>query len=628
MLRAMRRGAQGFFVKVLLILLALSFVTWGVGDIFRGRTGNDIAKVGELAVSVEEYQQKYRNEKRNIENMFGRALTSEEVVQYDLKNRVMSQITGRNALIQRAEALNLEVGEAMLRDELLKVPYFFDESGEFSRDKLQAFLRQRGMSEKAFVDRISQDATADLLRNVFAVNTPPAPHVGQTLFDIIYQMRQADVMKINPDVIDAVEEPSETNLVQFYQENPELFTAPELREVEYITIAAEDVSKTVTLPEQEIRDYYDLQKDSYAVPESRSVTQYLFTSEEEALEAYQALTAPDARDDAYRDTRTDLPAIGQGQLPDEADEVVFELEENVLSQPVQTVLGWHIFRLTGITPSYIQEYEKVKEEIETELKAAKVAEVLYEIGGQIEDAIAAGQSLSDIGQSFDLVLHKVAAIDADGNGATGKPVSQIPSSGTFIPLVFSTSMDQDPQMEILPETSAYLLLDVVSVMPERVKALDEVRGTAVEEWKAQEKQKRLEALADSMHKDVLEKGRSMQELAKEHGLISEEGVVFKRARMAPTSELGETEAFLNELFAIKTGELTDVYETLDGSLIFASLKEVQQPDPTSEEFAPKYTNLEMTLKDSMSDDLLQQYLVYLGQVYPVSYNEALIDTIN
>ena len=313
MLGAMRRGAQGFVVKVLLILLALSFVTWGIGDIFRGRTGSDIARVGELAVSVGEYQQQYSNEKRNIENMFGRALTEEEIEQYDLKNRVMRQITGRYALIQQANALNLEVGEAMLRDELMKVPFFLDEGGNFSRDNFQAILSQQGMNEKAFFDRVSEDATVDLLRQAFVVNTVPAPHISQTLFDIIYQIRQADVVKISSDAIDTIEDPSETNLVQFYQENPELFTAPELREVEYITIAAEDVSHSITIPEQEIRDYYETQKDSYTMPESRSVVQYLFESEDAAVAAHEVLISG-AEDGAYEDNRSELPSLGQGQL--------------------------------------------------------------------------------------------------------------------------------------------------------------------------------------------------------------------------------------------------------------------------------------------------------------------------
>ncbi|NEU36110.1 hypothetical protein GN156_36245, partial [bacterium LRH843] len=75
----------------------------------------------------------------------------------------------------------------------------------------------------------------------------------------------------------------------------------------------------------------------------------MFTTSEEAQAAYEALQAYDGDNASevppYEDKRSQLSSIVEGQLPVEADSVVFALEQGVLSQPVQTALGWHIFKV-------------------------------------------------------------------------------------------------------------------------------------------------------------------------------------------------------------------------------------------------------------------------------------------
>ena len=55
MLNALRRHANGVVMKVFLSLIVLSFVVWGIGDLFQGRSANSVAQVGGTNITDERY---------------------------------------------------------------------------------------------------------------------------------------------------------------------------------------------------------------------------------------------------------------------------------------------------------------------------------------------------------------------------------------------------------------------------------------------------------------------------------------------------------------------------------------------------------------------------------------------
>ena len=53
MLQKLRNLTNTIFVKLIICLLVLSFALWGIGDIFRSKLTEHIAKVGGFSVSKE-----------------------------------------------------------------------------------------------------------------------------------------------------------------------------------------------------------------------------------------------------------------------------------------------------------------------------------------------------------------------------------------------------------------------------------------------------------------------------------------------------------------------------------------------------------------------------------------------
>ena len=61
MLTRIRQGASSWPAKIFLIVIALSFVGWGVGDIFVNRGETTVAEAGPVEIDIQDLQIAYRN---------------------------------------------------------------------------------------------------------------------------------------------------------------------------------------------------------------------------------------------------------------------------------------------------------------------------------------------------------------------------------------------------------------------------------------------------------------------------------------------------------------------------------------------------------------------------------------
>ena len=112
MLDALRRGANSWVLKPLLLLLILAFVVWGVADVFTGgaRSGS-IATVGSSEISVEEYQSTYGAVMNNLARRFGRRPTAEEARLRGIDRAVLEDLVNGATLDQQVRQLGLALSQ-------------------------------------------------------------------------------------------------------------------------------------------------------------------------------------------------------------------------------------------------------------------------------------------------------------------------------------------------------------------------------------------------------------------------------------------------------------------------------------------------------------------------------------
>ncbi|MCE3232614.1 MAG: peptidylprolyl isomerase [Rickettsiaceae bacterium] len=616
MLDVMRRGAQNIVVKSFLGLLALSFVIWGVGDVFRGSSGaNTIATIDDAHISYDEYNNNLRRELAKYQQITGKTLTDEQINQFGIKEAVLNTIVDGRIIRKRMEDLRFKVGDAAGSDQIFSNPAFFDESGKFSNEQFDAIMKANGLTKKYYLESVKVDTAIRLFIETMLAKPKTMAIQAEALYAHRSEQRVADLLYIPADYIKAVAEPSETDLVQYYQDNSAKFTIPETRDATYMTLNVSNVKDDIKLTDEELKAEYDANISSYQDAEKRSVTQYLFNTEAEAKAALEEIRK--GKTSSYDSNKTDLGDVTRDSLPGEVQNAVFGLEKNVYSEPVSSPMGWHIFTVKNVVVSHTQPFAQVKKSIEEHLKEAKAAEQFTQYANQIEDDFASGMSLEDVAKKHKLKVTKISAVDMEGK-ANGKE-ADLPEREVFVPLVFKTDSGSVSPLTLLSDGYTYAAIRVDAVSPQREKALDEVKGIAIAMWKEQAKETKLKQAAEEIATKA--QTESVNKLSDSLKLkLVESKTISRPADLDDEEKEILPHPLTKQLFALKVGHASGAYKTSDGSFVIAKLKDIKE-SPVQK---TKLLSIENSLKDDFSEDILAQYNTYLRKEYPVKINESLL----
>ncbi|HEX5778495.1 MAG TPA: SurA N-terminal domain-containing protein, partial [Xanthobacteraceae bacterium] len=152
MLEALRKNSAGIVAKVLIGLLAISFVIWGIGDIFRGVGANDVAQVGEVRIPTESFRQEYQERLQQIGQQMGRGITPEQARAFGLDRQVLGEMISEATLDAKAKELGLNVSNEALLDRIHANPAFQNAAGNFDPNRFYETLRNANFTEARYID--------------------------------------------------------------------------------------------------------------------------------------------------------------------------------------------------------------------------------------------------------------------------------------------------------------------------------------------------------------------------------------------------------------------------------------------------------------------------------------------
>jgi len=139
------------------------------------------------------------------------------------------------------------------------------------------------------------------------------------------------------------------------------------------------VTATVTVPEPEVRAYYQRNLDRYRRPAARRVRHVLLADEASADEVAAAVadgadlaTLAGSRSiDAGTCARGgDLGEVHRGELAGRFEDAVFEARVAAIVGPIQTAHGWHVARVEAIAEASDVPYAEARPAIVAELTTA------------------------------------------------------------------------------------------------------------------------------------------------------------------------------------------------------------------------------------------------------------------
>lgn len=145
-------------------------------------------------------------------------------------------------------------------------------------------------------------------------------------------------------------------------------------------LAMAEALKDVTVPEEEIRSFYEENKQQYTKGGKVRARHILTDSEEKCLEILEEIqSGSKAFEVAAQEYSTcpsgqkggDLGEFGRGQMVKEFEQAAFEGEIGAVIGPVKTQFGYHLIKVESRTPETVASYEEARESIRRNLLQMK-----------------------------------------------------------------------------------------------------------------------------------------------------------------------------------------------------------------------------------------------------------------
>lgn len=624
MLQSIRTKTASWLVKLLFVLLVLSFAVWGIEDMFRGGNTSDIViKVEDIEIPARQVNERLQSEIATLRQRFGQTITTEQARQLGLLDTVIDTMATDAVFLAFARDRGIVVTDTMVREAIAAEPAFRGPDGSFSRDQFVAALRSVGMTEDGYV----QTMRRELMRQNVINATLASASAPDILVDRLYrhraEKRVADLIFVANSSMQDVAAPTEAELVEFHKNNERRYLAPEYRSVSYVTLTAAALAAETLIPEEELRREYDARAASYATPETRDLSQMLFADEEKAKQAATALAggqdfAAVAQELAGMGPGDlTLAGVSQGDLVGGLGDAVFALPEGGVTEPLNSPFGWHIFRVDAIKPAATRSFDDVREELRAEMARERSLDQLFEMANRLEDGLASGATLEETAQTLNAPVRKLENITRAGKTAEGTDVTDLPAPQRFLEAAFQTAEGQQSNT-IEGQDGSFTVLRVDSITEPAVKPFESVREQVREDVLAERRAEAAKQKAETLAEQV-KGGTAIAEVASAAGISS--------ATTAPFTRDGQglenlPRSLASAAFRLSTGAVQVV--GAQGGQYVTVLKEIRPADPAQAEEGA-LDQLRQSLNQGMGNDLYASLTAGLRQTYPVEIDQAVID---
>ncbi len=626
MLDAIRNRTKNWVVKGFMILLALSFAVWGIGDMFRGSQDPAVAEAGSVSIRVSALQNQYRRSLASFRQMTGGQLTDEQARDFGVLDQAIETLVVRALMAQRTDAIGIGVSDDAVRDSIRNGRSFRNEAGVFDRMLYEAALRENGYNEQSYVATLREDlASAQVIGSLTGgLATPKA--VVDLLHAHSSERRRATVATIMPETMTDIAEPTDGDIQTYYAENEARFMAQELRRVAFLSLRPADLLDEIDVADANVRAAYDARLDQITEPHRRDIDMFVLADEAAAQAARRRIeegedffvVGADITGNTEDDMR--LGVVEDGDLLPEIAVAIFSAPLDGVALPFQSAFGWHLVRVNEDMPGGAPSFEDLAEEIRLELKIEEAADATWALSGRLEDERASGATLEEAGRALGMTTVSLGPLDRYGRDGEEKAIEDMPPIADFLTTVFLALEGEESDLIEAPGNIFYVFR-VDSIRPAAVKPLAAVREQVAEAWRTERREEAAAARAAALA-DAAKSAGGLAAAAADMAIETSETAAFTREGV--DLDPGLTRAVADAVFALRDGETSGPIAAAAGAHVVAELIEVVDADDIDTDAKGA---IAQRIAEAYRMDVLDAYDTFLRREYGVSVDRALIDTI-
>lgn len=618
MLDSLRSFAGSPLGIVVFLALIAGLLFFGLSG-FSGTSG--VAQVGQERVSAQEFSDAYNAELGTIAGI----VTPTRAWDQGLPQNVLSNLIQQAAIRDETSTMDMGLTDEGVATTIALDP-FFQSDGQFDPTVVQRIMLSQGLTEAELID----DFRESILRNqLFLAIRGDSPVLSETyrrvLAEFYSELRTIEYAVLTSDILDDSPEPTDDELLAFYEDNLDQWQIGEIRTVVLLELSPRVLADPSAIADEDIAAAYEARQ---VAAETRDVSIYVFddrgelTAAEAAAAGALALDNGQTFDDlieAGEIDPTSLGFVGAGGINDPAiAAAALDLQAGEM-RIVEGRAGATLVHVAEIALGDLPPIEEIADQIRQELAEERTIGTLAEIGAPIDEGREAGQTLVEVGETLGLPT-LVVAFDADGNDGVGAPLTDLPGGNALLTRAFEADIGTASSPISLGAPGAALWYEVLEIVEPRQLTLDEIRDRVTEAWRVESDRLRLEVLAESIA-GLLNDGVPTAEIADELGVTFLTSEALTRASQPPPQTALTA---LQATFAAPLGGVATVANDVGDGRVVLRVSEILTPDfDPDAELSPEV----IAAAESIANEVGFAYLNDLQDRIPITVNEDLIRQI-
>lgn len=448
----------GKVAVVIVVLLAIPFAFFGIGNYFSATADTNVARielpgkwysVGPIGretreISEQAYRSRLDQARIQMRQVMGEEYDGSMFEDPAVRRQLLDQMIEEELLVIAAQRDGLVVSDAQVAAAIRAIPGF-QVDGQFDVDQYRLILASQNppLTPSQFDARIRSDITRQLLPSEIGETAFATDAEVEALLRLRDQRRDFSYLPIEaPDA--AVDALKAQDVEAWFEANQERYRTEETVAIEYLEIRGSELTVPTTIDEETLRQRYEEQRVRYVTEEQRLVSHILLAVDpsadesewEAARERAEALKAEieagaefsevageHSDDSGSADAGGDLDWVERGVFGEAFDEGLFAAPQGEVSGPVRTIDGYHLLLVREIREGGSVPFEDVRDEIEAEVLSGERERMFSDRAGRLMDVVYRDSTtLAPAAEALDLEVQRTGHFGrAGGEGIAANP---------------------------------------------------------------------------------------------------------------------------------------------------------------------------------------------------------------
>jgi peptidyl-prolyl cis-trans isomerase D len=604
--------------------MVITLIPGGLGNglSFGGGPGvGVVAKVGSEEVTRTEVQ---RQAKQMLQQQFPRGSAMASQLLPYFANQAVQQLIMQKAVLSEAQRMGLRATDEELRDELQHGRYastFFPGGNFVGQDAYEERLQQANLTVPQFEEGVKDQILFDKLHGLIAGGATVTDAEVRQEFQKRNTKVKFDYAVLKKEDLLKTISPNETELKAFYEQNKGTYanSIPEKRKISYVLVENAKLASEAQVSDSEIQSYYDRHRDEFRVPEQVNVRQILIKTPLPGTDGKVDPKGLDAAKQKADDVLKQLKAGGK------FEDLAKKYSEDPSAKDGGSV-GWvkrggfpvpdvekAAFSLPKGGSSDVINAGYAFVILHVDDKQDAHAKTLAEVKGDIEPILKQQKAARAAENQANTLVNAARSGGLDKASASkglqivntdfiarNDALPGIGASQPFIEAVFSAKEKAPADLVQLPQ--GYAIYEVEAVKPPQTPTFDDIRGRVETEFKNQ----RVAALLTQKTQELSDRAKASHDLkkaAKELGATMKTSDTVLPDGQVP--DIGSMTGGGSVAFIMKPGDISGPIDNGNTGVVLAV---TDKQEPTDQDFAAKKDQIRDSLLLKKQDDLFALFV--------------------